>query len=115
MGFEPDRARGTREMQMPPGSARASRRAVTLTPSPKMSSPSTMTSPRLMPIRKSISISGGTAEFRSAMPRWISTAQRTGKATLARVPFLADLILTGKPVDVVELWESCLSSDAFGS
>jgi hypothetical protein len=22
---------------------------------------------------------------------------------------------TGKPVDVVELWEACLSSDAFGS
>jgi len=34
-------------MQMPPGSASASRSAATLTPSPKMSPSSTMTSPRL--------------------------------------------------------------------
>ena len=35
---------------MPPGSATASRRAATLTPSPKMSAPSLTMSPRLMPI-----------------------------------------------------------------
>ena len=39
------------EMQMPPGSASASSRAATLTPSPKMSSPSAMTSPTLTPMR----------------------------------------------------------------
>jgi hypothetical protein len=35
------------DMQMPPGSARASNQAATFTPSPWMSSPSTMMSPRL--------------------------------------------------------------------
>src|ERR1035438_4838420 len=38
-------------MQMPPGSAMPSSRAATLTPSPKMSSPSIMISPILIPIR----------------------------------------------------------------
>src|SRR6516164_3826939 len=40
------------DMQIPPGSARPSSRAATLTPSPKMSSGSTITSPTLMPMRK---------------------------------------------------------------
>src|SRR5713101_5710248 len=44
-------SRTIRETQMPPGSASASSRAATLTPSPKMSSSSTMMSPRLMPTR----------------------------------------------------------------
>jgi hypothetical protein len=39
---------GAREMQTPPGSHRASSRAATLTPSPKMSPPSMMMSPTLM-------------------------------------------------------------------
>ena len=42
------------ETQIPPGSASASRRAATLTPSPKMSSPSAITSPRLTPTRNLI-------------------------------------------------------------
>ena len=46
-------------MQIPPGSASASRRAATLTPSPKMSSSSTMTSPRLMPMRNLMRRSSG--------------------------------------------------------
>ena len=46
--------RTIREMQRPPGSASASRRAATFTPSPKMSSLSTMMSPRLIPIRNLI-------------------------------------------------------------
>src|SRR5215471_16842364 len=47
-------------MQMPPGSAIPSRRAATLTPSPRMSSPSIRMSPRLIPIRDSIRRSCGT-------------------------------------------------------
>ena len=43
---------------MPPGSAIASSRAATLTPSPKMSSSSTITSPRLMPMRNWIQRAG---------------------------------------------------------
>src|SRR5258705_3518280 len=42
------------EMQTPPGSAIPSRRAAMLTPSPKISLPSTMMSPTWMPMRNSI-------------------------------------------------------------
>ena len=42
-------------MQTPPGSESASSRAATLTPSPWISSPSITTSPRLMPMRNTIS------------------------------------------------------------
>ena len=48
----------------------------TLTPSPKMSSPSTITSPTLMPTRKSMRLSTGMSALRSSMPRWISTTER---------------------------------------
>jgi hypothetical protein len=68
---------------MPPGSASASRRAATLTPSPKMSSSSTMTSPRLIPMRNLIRRSSDISGSRSAIPRWISAAQRTASTTLA--------------------------------
>ena len=57
-------SRTTRLTQMPPGSARVSRRAAMLTPSPKMSSPSMMMSPRLMPTRNSMRVAGGTTAFR---------------------------------------------------
>src|SRR5258708_2366450 len=67
---------------MPPGSAMPSRRTATFTPSPKMSAPSMMTSPTLMPIRKSILLSRGIPALRSAMPRWTSMAQRTASTTL---------------------------------
>src|SRR6516164_3935467 len=46
-------SRTTRLIQIPPGSASASSRAATFTPSPKMSYSSTITSPRLIPIRTS--------------------------------------------------------------
>ena len=46
---------------MPPGSARPSSRAATLTPSPKMSPSSTTMSPTLMPMRNSMRRSGGNA------------------------------------------------------
>ena len=42
------------ETQIPPGSANSSSRAATLTPSPAISLPSTMMSPKLMPIRNSM-------------------------------------------------------------
>src|SRR5829696_3482929 len=48
---------------MPPGSARASRRAATLTPSPKMLPSFTITSPTLMPMRSIIVASGGSARL----------------------------------------------------
>src|SRR5689334_932377 len=67
----------------PPGSAKASRRAVMFTPSPKMSSPSAITSPRLIPTRNSIRFSVGTDVFRSAIPRCTCAAQRTASTTLA--------------------------------
>jgi len=47
------------EMQKPPGSAMASRRAATLTPSPNMSPLSSITSPTLMPMRNSMRSFGG--------------------------------------------------------
>src|SRR5262249_59633300 len=51
--------------QMPPGSARPSRRAAMLTPSPKMSLSSMMMSLRLMPIRKSMRRSARTPTLRT--------------------------------------------------
>ena len=42
------------EIVMPPGVAMLSKRAATLTPSPKISSPCTMTSPTLTPMRSSM-------------------------------------------------------------
>jgi hypothetical protein len=68
--------------QMPPGSATSCRRAATLTPSPKMSSSSTMTSPRLIATRNRIQRAGGTSALRLAMRRWISTAHWTASMTL---------------------------------
>ena len=57
--------------------------AATLTPSPKkISSPSKMMSPTLMPIRKSSRLSGAMPLLRSAMSRCTSTAQRTASTTL---------------------------------
>ncbi len=55
-------SRTVRETQMPLGSASASRRAATLTPSPWMSSSSMMMSPRLMPMRNQICWSSGTSD-----------------------------------------------------
>ena len=45
-------------MQIPPGSASASSRAAMLTPSPSRSSPSTTTSPTLMPMRNTMRLLG---------------------------------------------------------
>src|SRR5271166_6530266 len=59
-------SRTTRLTQIPPGSARASSRAATLTPSPKMSPSSLMMSPRLIPTRNSMRRSGATPELRPA-------------------------------------------------
>jgi hypothetical protein len=49
----------TAETQIPPGSASASSRAATLTPSPYMASPSMMMSPRLMAIRSTMGTLAG--------------------------------------------------------
>jgi len=69
-------------MHSPPGSHKASRRAAILTPSPKMSSPSMMMSPTLMPMRKTIRSSSATSALRLTMPRWITTAHPTASTTL---------------------------------
>src|ERR1700730_19369122 len=69
-------------MHIPPGSARASSRAATLTPSPNMSCSSTITSPRLTPMRKVMRLSSGVSALRSAIPRWTSAAHRTASTTL---------------------------------
>jgi hypothetical protein len=61
-------------MQIPPGSVKASSRAATFTPSPKMSSPSTIISPRLTPMRNPMRRSSGTSVSRSIIPRCTSTA-----------------------------------------
>ena len=61
-------SRTTRLTQIPPGSASPSSRAATFTPSPKMSCASTITSPRLMPMRNLNRCSSGTSGSRSAMP-----------------------------------------------
>lgn len=52
--IESERSWTTAETQISPGSATASNRAATLTPSPWMSPSSTITSPRLIPIRKTM-------------------------------------------------------------
>ena len=59
--------------------AKPSSRAATFTPSPKMSSSSTMTSPRLTPIRSVITLSAGKSELRACRPRWISAAHYAWK------------------------------------
>src|SRR5436305_519842 len=69
---------------MPPGSASISRRAATLTPSPKISFSSTITSPRLMPMRNCIHRAGETSALRRAIPRWISAAPSTAAAGSAQ-------------------------------
>jgi hypothetical protein len=50
--FSPTCSRTEALTQISPGAASASIRAATLTPSPNISPSSTMTSPRLMPMRK---------------------------------------------------------------
>src|SRR5882724_8793360 len=62
-------------MQIPPGSASVSSRAAMLTQSPKMSSPETITSPILTPMRKRICSDSATPALRSATPRWIRMQQ----------------------------------------
>src|SRR4051812_23517848 len=71
-------------MQTVPGCASASSRAATLTPSPNMSSPSTMTSPRLTPIRNSRRRSVGMGSLISREARCISTAHFTASTTLGK-------------------------------
>ena len=68
-------------MQMPPGSAMPSSLAATLTPSPRMSSPSIRMSPRLIPILNSIRRSTGTPSFRWAITACTATAHSTASTT----------------------------------
>jgi hypothetical protein len=70
------------ETQTPPAGARLSRRAATLTPSPRMSPASTMTSPKLTPTRKTICSASGRSSLTSCSRVWISTALRVASTLL---------------------------------
>jgi hypothetical protein len=67
------------------GAVRLSGRERDVYPIPKMSSPSAITSPRLIPTRNSIRFSGGMPALRSAIPRCTSTAHRTASTTLGNL------------------------------
>jgi hypothetical protein len=85
-------------MHTPPGSQRDSRRAAMLTPSPKMSSPSTIMSPMLTPMRKTMRFASVTSALRATMPRWITTAQPTASTTLANSTSApSPVVLTMRP------------------
>ncbi len=70
------------ETQMPPGCARPSSRAATLTPSPNRSSFLTMTSPTLMPMRNIVFRSSVSSALRLAISSWNEMAQRTASTVL---------------------------------
>jgi hypothetical protein len=57
------------EMHTPPGSQSASSRAAILTPSPRISSPSMMISPTLIPMRNTICLSAAMPALRLTMLR----------------------------------------------
>jgi hypothetical protein len=90
------------ETQIPPGSAKPSRRAATFTPLPKMSPSSTTTSPTLMPIRNSIRLSVSVVALRPAMPACSSVAQRSASTTLlnstSRPSPPSPVVLTSRPL-----------------
>ena len=71
------------EIEMPPGSAMPSIRAAMLTPSPKISSPSMMMSPTLMPMRNWIGLASELPASCSRTCLWISIAQVTASTALA--------------------------------
>jgi hypothetical protein len=67
-------------------------------PSPKMSRPSRITSPRLVPMRNSIRFSFGSWALRSAIAYCTSTAQRTASTTLENsTSKLSPVVLTIRP------------------
>src|SRR5271166_3074382 len=73
------------ERQIPPGLAMPSSRAAIFTPSPIRSpSASSTTSPRWMPIRNSMRLSGATPALRSTIALWTSMAQFTASTTLRK-------------------------------
>ena len=79
-------------MQTPSGALSGSRRAAILTPSPATSSPSTMMSPTLMPMRRRIRVSALRPASRAIMvaldveraPHRRRSARKLGQETVAR-------------------------------
>ena len=69
-------------MQIPPGLAIASSRAAILTPSPKMSWASTITSPILIPTRKRMRRSSASPSVRSKIRAWNCAPARTASTAL---------------------------------
>lgn len=63
---------------------------------PESSQP--ITSPRLIPARNSIRLSGGVSAFLSTMPRWISMAQRMASTTLAN---LGKMLVRGLSIEEI--------------
>jgi len=84
-------------MHTVPGSASASSRAAMLTPSPKMSAPSTITSPRLTPIRSSRRRSGGMGSLMMRATCCASTAQLSASTTLQEIGQQAVACRTDNP------------------
>ena len=73
-----------------------------LTPSPKMSSPSTITSPRLTPMRNSKRRSGGIGSLMAREARCISTAQFSASTTLEKsASTLSPAVPTIRPCAVI--------------
>ena len=89
------------ETKMLPGSASASSRAAILTPSPKISPPSAITSPRLMPIRMAMRCSLG--KF------WLcrTIASRRAAAERAASTTLPNSLSTRSPVCLKMLPSNC--------
>src|SRR5437763_1280499 len=74
--FSPICSRTDALTQISPGAPSASIRAATLTPSPNMSPSSTITSPRLMPMRKRTRSPSGRLAVRSSIPCCDTPARR---------------------------------------
>ncbi len=71
------------DMHIPPGSARASSLAAIFTPSPYILPPSSITSPRLIPMRNCILRATGSSVLRDSISFWTATAHWAASTTLA--------------------------------
>ncbi len=90
-----------------PVATSASKRAATLTPSPIRLSPSTTTSPRLMPMRNRMRLARASRRSVGRVASWISVAHRTASTGLANsamtlspaLPKTRPAMLGDQPVD----------------
>ena len=73
---------------------------------------STITSPRLIPMRWTRRAAGGAAALRSALSRWTSTAQRTASATLWNSTSRAKAAVVRYDGNLENLAQVCLETGA---